>query len=74
MALPAEFALDGGGDFRVGLLERGGEKRIGRRGGFGEGHLANISTAATFWRATGGSGVVIGSGERDLPHRPPPAK
>ena len=26
-----------------------------------------------FWRATGGSGVTIGS-ERDLPHHPPPAK
>ncbi len=30
VALPAEFALDGGGDFRIGLGEGGREERVGR--------------------------------------------
>ena len=49
VALPAELALDGGGDVRIGLGEGGGEERVGRRSGFGAGraHRRNISTAAT---------------------------
>src|SRR6185369_8808060 len=35
MALAAEFALDRGSDFRVGLGERGREERVGRGGGLG---------------------------------------
>ena len=36
MALPAEFAPDRGGDLRIGLIERGGEERVGRGGGLGD--------------------------------------
>ena len=50
MALAAEFALDRGGDIRIGLGERGRKERVGRGGGFGAGrrraHERNISTAA----------------------------
>ena len=37
MALAAEFALDRGGDIRIGLGEGGGEERVGRGGGPGAG-------------------------------------
>ena len=51
MALAAEFALDRGGDFRIGLGEGGREERVGRGGGLGAGGGEvmgrNISTAAS---------------------------
>jgi len=40
MPLAAEFALDRGGDFRIGLGKRGREERVGRGGGSGAGHWA----------------------------------
>ena len=47
MALAAEFALDRGGDLRIGLGERGGEERVGRGTGpsaaGGRAHQGEIS-------------------------------
>ena len=37
VALAAEFALDGGGDLGIGLLEGGGKERVGRGSGLGAG-------------------------------------
>src|SRR4029077_6144886 len=37
MALTAKFALDRGGDFRIGLGKGSREERLGRGGGFGAG-------------------------------------
>ena len=49
VALPAEFTLDGGGDFRIGLGEGCREERVGRGGGLAAGGFMgrNISTAAS---------------------------
>ena len=35
VTLATEFAPDRGGDFRIGLLKRGGKERVGRGGGLG---------------------------------------
>src|SRR6266436_866105 len=82
--LPAELALDRGGDLRIGLRQRRGEKRIGRGSGLGTGgrgagagwsvHRRNIPNRRNLL-----SGVAVGlevavGREARLAYRAAPAK
>ena len=64
MALPAEFALDGGGDLGIGLGKRGGEERSWARRRFGrwsEGVIGEISPPPQAFKGQcGRSWVAVG--------------
>ncbi len=78
MALAAEFALDRGGDLRIGLGERGREERVGRGGGLGR--WRRRSWAKYLHRRKPVRGKAVGSCvavERsacEIPYRPELAK
>ena len=76
VALPAEFTLDRGGDFRIGLGERGREERVGRGGGLDAGGSHGPKYLHRRKPLGAKRSVTCGGRKRacEIPHRPGPAK